>query len=128
MCDDGIRSIADLKGRSVGVGSSPRALFELMAAQVGLDSRKDFRWISDQSLKPLELFVDGKIDSFFGAPPEPQELRARRAGHVIFICLGLAAVPGTHPIMYCCICAGPRRIIANESFGLAVRQELKRRD
>jgi NitT/TauT family transport system substrate-binding protein len=29
------------------------------------------------------LFVRGKIEAFLGFPPEPQELRARRAGHVI---------------------------------------------
>jgi NitT/TauT family transport system substrate-binding protein len=28
-------------------------------------------------VKPIELFADGKIDAFLGAPPEPQVLRAR---------------------------------------------------
>ena len=31
----------------------------------------------------MELFADGKIDAFLGFPPEPQELRARKIGHVI---------------------------------------------
>ena len=38
---------------------------------------------ADRGTDPLELFVQGKIDAFLGFPPEPQELRARHAGHVI---------------------------------------------
>jgi NitT/TauT family transport system substrate-binding protein len=53
-----------------------------IAANVGLDPVKDIRWIiPDPSVKPIELFVDGKIDAFLGFPPEPQELRG--IGHVI---------------------------------------------
>ena len=55
-----------------------------MAAQVGLDPKTDIRWvIIDPQLKPIELFADGKIDAFLGFPPEPQELRARKIGHVL---------------------------------------------
>ena len=34
-------------------------------------------------LDPMELFAEGKVDAFLGFPPEPQELRARKVGHVI---------------------------------------------
>ena len=54
-----------------------------MAAQVGLEPEKDFHWVIDPKVKPLDLFAEGKIDAFLGFPPEPQELRARHAGHVI---------------------------------------------
>jgi NitT/TauT family transport system substrate-binding protein len=54
-----------------------------MAAQVGLDPEKDFQWVVDPKLKPLDLFAEGKIDAFLAFPPEPQELRSRHAGHVI---------------------------------------------
>jgi NitT/TauT family transport system substrate-binding protein len=78
-----IRTIANLKGKTVGCEIAPAALLRLMVAQVGLDPDKDIRWVTDPALKPLELFVEGKIDAFLGFPPEPQELRARKAGHVI---------------------------------------------
>ncbi len=84
--NEGIRSITDLKGKSVGVqalGSNNRVLVTLMAAQVGLDPVKDIHWVTDPSIKPIERFVDGKIDAFLGFPPEPQELRARLIGHVV---------------------------------------------
>jgi NitT/TauT family transport system substrate-binding protein len=78
-----VRTIANLKGKTVGYEVAPAALLRLMVAQVGLDPDKDIRWVTDPSVKPLELFAEGKIDAFLGFPPEPQELRARKAGHVI---------------------------------------------
>ena len=86
---DEIHSIAELKGRTVGVaiaGANPHAFLIAMAAHVGLDPRQDIRWVTstDPSVKPLELFAEGKTDAFLGVPPEPQELRARHVGHVIF--------------------------------------------
>ena len=81
-----IRSIRDLKGRTVGVqhlGSSPHLLVSSMASYVGLDPTKDIKWVVSASDNPMELFATGQIDAFLGFPPEPQELRARKAGHVI---------------------------------------------
>src|SRR5262245_36751266 len=83
---EGIRGVADLKGKSVGVqalGSSPHLFLTGIAAYVGLDPLKDIDWVATPSIKPKELFVEGKIDAFLGFPPEPQELRARKMGHVI---------------------------------------------
>jgi NitT/TauT family transport system substrate-binding protein len=84
--NESIRSIADLKGRSVGVpglGSNPHVFLTAMAAHVGLDPNRDIHWVTSQSPKPSELFVAGKIDAFLGFPPEPQELRARNIRHVV---------------------------------------------
>jgi NitT/TauT family transport system substrate-binding protein len=80
-----LRGIVELKGRTVGLEASPPNFLKLMAAQVGLDPGKDIHWITaaDSSVRPLELFAQGKIDAFLAFPPEPQELRARKAGHVI---------------------------------------------
>ena len=83
---EGIRSIRDLKGKTVGVqalGSSQHVFLSSMAAHVGLDPAKDIHWVMSTSPKPMELFADGKIDAFLGLPPEPQELRARKIGRVI---------------------------------------------
>jgi NitT/TauT family transport system substrate-binding protein len=82
---EGVRHIADLKGKTIGLRATPVDLLRLMAAEVGLDPVNDIRWVAatDGGADPLELFVQGKIDAFLGFPPEPQELRARRVGHVI---------------------------------------------
>src|SRR5262249_57393644 len=80
---EGIRSAADLKGKSVGLKSAAPLLLSLMAAHVGLDPKADLRWITDPALKPMELFAEGNIDAFLGLPSEPQQVRARPACHPI---------------------------------------------
>jgi NitT/TauT family transport system substrate-binding protein len=129
--NEGIRSITDLKGKSVEVqalGSNNRVLVTLMAAQVGLDPVKDIHWVTDPKVKPIERFVDGKIDAFLGFPPEPQELRARHIGHVVvntavdrpwsqyFCCLlgGNADYVRAHPVATkrCCARSSKQRISA----------------
>ena len=105
-----IRSIADLKGKSVGVqglGGSPHVFLAAMAAHVGLDPLKDINWITDQSITPKELFAQGKIDAFLGFPPEPQELRARNIGRVIVS----SAIDRPWSQYFCCMLAGNREFI-----------------
>ena len=72
---EGVRTVPELKGKSVGLETASPALLKLMAANVGLDPETDLHWVTDPKLKPLELFAGGKIDAFPGFPPEPQELR-----------------------------------------------------
>jgi NitT/TauT family transport system substrate-binding protein len=104
---DGINSVADLKGRSVGapaLESSAHVFVSAMAALVGLDPTKDINWVTSADPKPIDLFLDGKIDAFLGFPPEPQHLRAQGVSHVIvnsaqdqpwsqYFCCMLAANP-----------------------------------
>jgi NitT/TauT family transport system substrate-binding protein len=81
-----IRSIRDLKGKQVAVTrltSGRHIFFSIMAGHVGLDPRKDIKWVTDPVEKSMRLFADGRIDAFMAFPPEPQELRAKRIGHVV---------------------------------------------
>ncbi len=101
----GERSIADLKGRSVGVpglGSNQHVFLTAMAAHVGLDPTKDIHWVTSQSPKPSELFLAEKIDAFLGFPPEPQELRARNIRHVVVN----SALDRPWSQYFCCMLAG----------------------
>jgi NitT/TauT family transport system substrate-binding protein len=81
FAQNSIRTIGELRGKTVGLPSAPPNLLALIAAHVGLDPAKDIHWIKDENA--LELFTAGKLDAFLGFPPEPQELRARKVGHVI---------------------------------------------
>ena len=104
---EGIRSIPDLKGKTVGVqtlGSSQYTFVGGMASHVGLEPANDIRWVTSSSPKPMELFAEGKIDAFLGLPPEPQELRARNIGHVIFN----SAIDRPWSQYFCCMIAGHR--------------------
>ncbi len=83
---DRIRSIGDLKGKSVAVTvlRSGRHLFlASMATYVGLDPRTDIHWVTDPPAVAMRLFAEGQVDAFMGFPPEPQELRAKQIGHVV---------------------------------------------
>src|SRR5215469_4847975 len=107
---EGIRSIPDLKGKTVGVqalGSSQYSFMSGMASYVGLDPAKDIRWVTSVSPKPMELFADGKIDAFLGLPPEPQELRARNIGRVIVN----SAIDRPWSQYFCCMLAGNREFV-----------------
>ena len=102
---EGIRSIADLKGKSVGVqglGSSPHVFLASMASYVGLDPVNDINWVTSPKVKPMELFAEGKTEAFLGFPPEPQELRARNIGHVIVN----SSVDRPWSQYFCCMLAG----------------------
>jgi NitT/TauT family transport system substrate-binding protein len=105
-----IRTVADLKGRSVGIqglGSNPHILLTLMAAELGLDPQRDIRWVADPEVKPIERFIEGKIDAFLGFAPEPQELRARNIGHVIVN----TAVDRPWSQYFCCLLGGNRQYV-----------------
>jgi NitT/TauT family transport system substrate-binding protein len=108
---EGIRGVADLKGKNVGVeglGTSPHVFLAAIAAHVGLDPTTDIRWvITGPQVKPMELFADGKIDAFLGFPPEAQELRARNIGHVIFN----SSVDRPWSQYFCCMQAGSREFV-----------------
>ena len=83
---DAVRSLSDLKGKSVavtGLGSGRHVHLAAMGAYVGLDPNTDITWVTDGPADAIRLFSEGKIDAFMGFPPEPQELRARKIGHVL---------------------------------------------
>jgi NitT/TauT family transport system substrate-binding protein len=107
---EGIRSIRDLKGKKVGVqslGAAPHVFVTTMAAYVGLDPAKDIDWVLSPSEAPKQLFVDGKIDAFLGIAPEPQELRARKIGHVIVN----SAHDRPWSQQFCCMLIGNRNFV-----------------
>ena len=103
---DNIRSIGDLRGKSVG-GVAVKGLISLLTAWVGIDPEKDLTVVEDPAAKPLEQFVQGKLDAYLGFPPEPQELRARKVGHVIL----KTAEDRPWSQYYCCMLAGNREFV-----------------
>src|SRR4029077_2489522 len=106
-----IRSVGDLKGKSVGVqtaGDSPHAFLTAMAAHVGLKPTQDIRWVTSAGgSNPLELFAAGKIDAYLAIPPEPQELRSRGIRHVIFN----STVDRPWSQYFCCMLSGHREYV-----------------
>jgi len=100
-----IRALTDLKGRTVGTDiytfAGDRPLLMIMTSLVGLDPAKDLHWVADPSLRPMDLFIEGKIDAFLASPPELQEVRARNIGPVIVS--SISERPWSQ--YYCCLLA-----------------------
>jgi NitT/TauT family transport system substrate-binding protein len=102
-----LRGVADLKGRSAGVpylGATAHMLLTLMAAQVGLDPRRDIRWVTAEPAQLRERFENGEVDAYLGNPPESQDLRARHIGHVILN----TATDRPWSQYFCCLLGGNR--------------------
>jgi NitT/TauT family transport system substrate-binding protein len=81
-----LRSIRDLKGKTIAVtdlGGGRHAFLAVMAAHVGLDPRKDFNIVAHRAGEAMRLLTEKKIDAFLAAPPDAQELRAKKIGHVV---------------------------------------------
>jgi len=107
---DRVRAISDLKGKTVavpGLGSPPHVFLSIMAAYVGLDSRKDINWITPPPGESIRMLAESKIDAYLGFPPEPQELRAKKIGHVVVN--SIKDRPWSQ--YFCCMVAGNKEFV-----------------
>jgi NitT/TauT family transport system substrate-binding protein len=106
-----VRSILDLKHKTVSgaqePGGSAHTFLTSMMAYVGLDPRKDVTWDTHRPVEAMQLLADGKIDAFLGLPPEPQELRARKIGHVVVNSMRDRPWSG----YFCCLVVGNREFV-----------------
>jgi NitT/TauT family transport system substrate-binding protein len=126
---DHVHSVRDLKSKKVGVPSlhDSRRLFVASAASyVGLDPRQDIDWVTQPTAESMQLFTEGKIDAFLGFPPEPQELRAKKIGHVLVN----SAVDRPWSQYFCCMVTGNREFVRTHPIATkrALRAILKATD
>ena len=108
---DRVRSIRDLKGKTVGLLSEDapeRILVSAMAAYVGLDPRRDIKWAAHPFEETKRLLAEGKLDAYMAFPPEPQELRAKRIGRVIVN----TTTDRPWSEHFCCMAVGSREFVA----------------
>jgi NitT/TauT family transport system substrate-binding protein len=82
----GIRSIRDLRGKTIAVVDLPSVQYILLApmlAYVGLNPRSDVNWVTYPVAEQVRLLAEEKIDALPAYPPFAQELRAKKIGRVI---------------------------------------------
>jgi NitT/TauT family transport system substrate-binding protein len=106
----GIRSIRDLKGKSVAVlalNNAQHGFLVSIVGHVGLDPRRDINWIVLSEQESIRQLADGKVDAFIASPPTTYELRAQRIGHV------LVNMTTDRPWSqyFCCVLTGNREFI-----------------
>jgi NitT/TauT family transport system substrate-binding protein len=105
-----VHTIRDLKGKKVAVpdlGGGHHVFLSVMAAHVGLDPRKDIDWVTRPLVEAKELLAAGKIDAYLGFPPDPQELRAKKVGHVVVN----STVDRPWSQYFCCMAVGNRDFV-----------------
>jgi NitT/TauT family transport system substrate-binding protein len=81
-----VGAIRDLKGKRVatlGEGTPDHVFLSAIIAYVGIDPRRDILWESSPGEEWARLLAEDRVDAFAGAPPLPQELRARKIGRVV---------------------------------------------
>jgi NitT/TauT family transport system substrate-binding protein len=84
---DRVRTIGDLKGKTAAVSRTCARRSTCSSRAL----RRRWGWIRRATSsgrrirqpKRRQLLAEGKIDAFLGFPPDPQELRARKVGHVV---------------------------------------------
>jgi NitT/TauT family transport system substrate-binding protein len=105
-----VHGIRDLKGKTVaviGLGAPEHVFLASMAAYVGLDPRKDITWVTHPPAEAGRLLAEGKIDAFLAFAPFPQELRAKRIGHVLVN----SSVDRPWSQYFCCMVGGNREFV-----------------
>ena len=107
---NGIRAIKELKGRVVSVPEEKGAhqlFISTILAHVGLDPKRDIKWVVQGAAESMRQLADGKIDALVGFPPVPQELRAKKIGQVILN--SVTDKPWSQ--YFCCVVAGNRDFV-----------------
>jgi len=124
-----VRTIRDLKNKTVSVstlGGTEYVFFSAIAAYVGLDPRKDINWVVYPPDEGLKRFTEGTVDAYIGFPPRPQELRAKKIGHVIVN----SAADRPWSQYFCGLLTGSRAFVRNNPVASkrAIRAILKAAD
>jgi NitT/TauT family transport system substrate-binding protein len=105
-----IRAVRDLKGKRVAIpalGSPNHVFLASMAAHVGLDPSRDINFVTYPTNQAMQLLANNKIDALLSLPPVPQELRAKKIGHVIVN----SSVDRPWSQYFCCMISGNREFV-----------------
>jgi len=102
-----IRTISELKGKTAAVlaiNSAQHIFLASIATSVGLDPQRDIHWVTHPAAEAMQKLAQGQIDAFLGFPPDAQELRALKVGHVVLN----SALDRPWSQYFCCIVAANR--------------------
>lgn len=106
-----VRAVRDLKGKTVAVtqlGLTQHVFLASMVAYVGLDPNKDVNFVAHAPTEAKQLLAQGKIDAYLGFPPDPQELRDKKIGHVVVN----SSVDRPWSQYFCCLVTANREFLS----------------
>ncbi|MEQ1882521.1 MAG: ABC transporter substrate-binding protein [Burkholderiales bacterium] len=85
--NDRVDGLQDLKGKTIaatGFRSIERIWISSILAYVGIDPHRDVKWVETGDLAESQRqFLADRVDAFLAFPPQPQEMRLAKAGHVL---------------------------------------------
>lgn len=122
-----VRSVRDLKGKTVWAGAveygGPHLFFTAIVSYVGLDPRRDIKYVWVSKEEAVDLFQKNKIDAFMNFPPGPQELMAKGIGRLLVD----TNVDKPWSQYFCCMVSGQSDFVKNNPIAArrAVRAILK---
>jgi NitT/TauT family transport system substrate-binding protein len=123
FANERVRAVRDLKGKTIavlGMGAVDQLWLASILSYVGMDPSKDINWISTQKLsETMRMFVEGKADAFLGFPPYPQELRAKKIGHVIVN----TTLDRPWSQYFCCMASMPTEFV--DKYPIATKRALR---
>jgi NitT/TauT family transport system substrate-binding protein len=85
-----------------------------MLAHVGVDPRRDVHFVEYPAAEGKQLLAEGKVDAYLAFPPDAQELRDRKVGHVLVS----GAVDRPWSQYFCCF----PRVIGSSSANIQSRR------
>ena len=112
VASERIRSVRDLKGKSVAVSALNNAEHGFLASiigHVGLDPRRDIDWVVAKRDELIGQLTEGKVDATILSPPNSYEWRAKKTGHVILT----MTTDRPWSQYFCCVLTGNREFIRN---------------
>jgi len=108
---EGISTVRDLKGKRIaviGMGAVDQLWIASILAYVGIHPINEVEWIRTRKLsESMRLFLEGQADAFLGFPPQPQEMRMRKAGRVLVN----TTLDRPWSQYFCCMAAMPREFV-----------------
>jgi NitT/TauT family transport system substrate-binding protein len=124
-----VRAIRDLKGKTVAVtqlGLTQHVFLASMVAHVGLDPGKDVNFVAHAPTEAKQRLAQGKIDAYLGFPPDPQELREKKIGHVVVS----SSVDRPWSQYFCCLMTANKEFVSKRPVAAkrALRAILKATD
>jgi NitT/TauT family transport system substrate-binding protein len=105
-----IRTVRDLKGRSVAVpalNSAQHGFLASIVGHVGLDPRRDINWVVVKQDELMGQLAESRVDATVLFPPVSYEWRAKKIGHVILN----MTTDRPWSQYFCCVLTGNREFV-----------------